>query len=265
MNNPETDDVLDAIKEGKETKPKFVVRLNMQPAEKQVPVSVNPSVTNLLEIVKVWETIQGEGPFVGYPAVFVRLAGCNLVCPYCDTDYTTNRRFVTAEALVDEIEQIAPGGLVVMTGGEPFRQHVGEFARRLFAAGNYQLQFETNGTLFVEDFPWYGPVTIVCSPKTPKLNEDMIPHILYYKYIVRSGEIDPVDGLPVLTLGRKEGVARPPKGFDRIRVFVQPMDEPEESMAADFRQGMNVNTAVTVCRQFGYRLSLQTHKILGLE
>ena len=46
---------------------------------------------NSLEVVDLWQTIQGEGPFAGMRAIFIRLAGCNLQCPFCDTDYTSKR------------------------------------------------------------------------------------------------------------------------------------------------------------------------------
>ena len=54
----------------------------------------------LLAVHSIFYTIQGEGPFAGETAVFVRLAGCNLQCPLCDTDYTSDRRMVGPMGLV---------------------------------------------------------------------------------------------------------------------------------------------------------------------
>ena len=77
-----------------------------------------------VEIVDIWKTIQGEGPLAGCPSVFIRLAGCNLRCPWCDTDYTSNRKLWRASEVVELVRAIRPSGLVVLTGGEPFRQDI---------------------------------------------------------------------------------------------------------------------------------------------
>ena len=91
--------------------------INIQPIEKYVQAE-----NKMLDVHSIFYTIQGEGPFTGCPAVFVRLAGCNLKCPGCDTDYTSNRTPMTAEQILNKILELAsPATLVVITGGEPFR------------------------------------------------------------------------------------------------------------------------------------------------
>ena len=72
--------------------------LNTQPIEKR-----HHKVD--LEVHSIFYTIQGEGPFCGTPAVFIRLAGCNLQCPSCDTNYTSKRRTMTAEEIVNEVRR----------------------------------------------------------------------------------------------------------------------------------------------------------------
>ena len=82
---------------------------------------------DLLDVHSLFFTIQGEGPFSGYRAIFVRLAGCNLQCINCDTDYTTNRFKVHSAIVVNEIRRMVAEDikcsnsdmLVVITGGEP--------------------------------------------------------------------------------------------------------------------------------------------------
>lgn len=227
---------------------------NTQPIEKQ---ELTPK--GDLEIIKVWRTIQGEGPYAGRPAVFVRLAGCNLDCPLCDTNYTVGRsKHQVPDVLASIEEQRGACSLVVITGGEPFRQQITYLVKGLIRAG-MDVQIETNGTLYLEDFP-YDKVTIVCSPKTPLLNERLLPHIGYYKYVVGHFQTSEDDGLPTYVLGKLCKVARPPEGFSLDRVYVQPMDEQDS-----VRNAHHTKTAVESCMTFGWRCCLQTHKLMGLE
>ncbi len=104
-----------------------------------------------LEIVERFLSIQGEGLLVGTPAYFVRLARCNLRCPWCDTKYSwTSGKHVKIEDLISEI---LPKGvpLVVVTGGEPLLQQEGlskfeEMLRKRGFDGIFQV--ETNGTIY---------------------------------------------------------------------------------------------------------------------
>lgn len=119
----------------------ITVNDNTQPREKQHLAS-----PDLLDVIDVWNTIQGEGPFAGCPATFVRLAGCNLKCTLCDTDYTSKRRVMSLLELVTWIRTLCASDLVVITGGEPFRQNVNKLVEVLLGYG-YKVQVETNGTL----------------------------------------------------------------------------------------------------------------------
>ena len=76
----------------------------------------------MLGLVEIFYTLQGEGTHAGTPAVFVRLAGCNLSCDFCDTDYAL-RSLTSVEAVVERVREA--GGdcpMVVVTGGEPLAQ-----------------------------------------------------------------------------------------------------------------------------------------------
>lgn len=210
-----------------------------------------------IDFVEIWQTVQGEGPFVGTPAVFIRLAGCNLQCPLCDTDYTTNRDKMKVEEVVHAVQFMKPAGLVVITGGEPFRQPLGHLLRALIVAG-YTPQVETNGTLFQKDLP-YGRFHIVCSPKSPVINKQLRSHITALKYVVQAGHTDAGDGLPTSVLGMQCRVARP-TGFPITQVYVQPADEDDP-----IKNKANLDAALESCMKFGYRICLQTHKIMGLR
>lgn len=228
------------------------MQLNMQPVEKQ-----NLREDGALDIVSCFYTIQGEGPFSGMPAVFIRTAGCDLQCPACDSDYTTNRKLHTVEEIVTRVKELMPlSGLVVLTGGEPLRQNLVPVIRKL-RDFNYQVQIETNGTFFLDSL--WNSGTIVCSPKTGSINEKLKPYIRHLKYIVANGKVDPEDGLPTDSLGAGVRVARPWPGF-KGTVWVQPLDSGNAQENSLHRQ-----EAVNSCLKWNYRLCLQIHKLCGLD
>jgi organic radical activating enzyme len=235
------------------------IALNVQPVEP--PRAQNDP----LEVIKIWTTIQGEGPLVGMPAVFVRMAGCNLKCPQCDTDYTSNRQYFDANGLIKAVQAeirrnlFSQRHLVVFTGGEPFRQYLTPVAFDLTALGIH-VQIETNGTFFLQDFP-YQEATIVCSPKTAKIHPSLFHFTDAWKYIIEEGGVDPDDGLPTRVLGANVRVARPPEVTHKTRIYVQPMDDRKDPK----RNKAHMDTAVKVAVKYGYILSLQTHKYMGLE
>ncbi len=226
---------------------------NTQPRE---PVWIHDQ--GVIELFDAWRTIQGEGPLAGSVACFVRLSGCNLDCPLCDTDYTSKRKRVAPEELVEVVRAILPSGLVVLTGGEPFRQNLGVSVRLLLHAG-YQVQIETNGTIFPEDHDWLNYVTIVCSPKVPGISQELRPYISAYKYVIQHGFVDPKDGLPTITLGYRRP-SRPRTSRPWEHIYVQPLDEFNEGL-----NKLNLDATLESCYKFGYRLCLQMHKIIGLE
>lgn len=222
------------------------MKVNQQSPEK--PTS---NEQGFLEVHSTFLTIQGEGPLAGTPAVFIRLAGCNLICDLCDTDYTSTRRFVTVEDIIDDVQQIkAAPWLVVITGGEPFRQAGLVDLVTVLLAENYRVQIETNGTLFL---PVMG-ATIVCSPKTATINNLMWTKIQALKYVVQADHIDPTDGLPTMVLGQPCRVAKPHQIFVG-QIYVQPCDEYDE-----VKNKANLKAAVESCMRFGYRLTTQIHK-----
>ncbi len=215
-----------------------------------------------LKVFSIFDTIQGEGPFSGMPAVFVRLEGCNLQCPLCDTEYVSDVVPTHPNEVFKRVVAASPrsGSLIVLTGGEPLRQNVLPFVTTAIMAG-HPVQIETNGTMPTEPVRdvlpyWTDRLTIVCSPKVPKVHPDCKPNC--WKYVVRHGEVDPTDGLPTSVLGYQRPPARP-KDMLRANIFVQPVDEMNED-----RNKLNLQMAVNICMKYGYRLCLQTHKIIGL-
>ena len=231
--------------------------LNAQPVEKGID-------HHLLDVVDIWQTIQGEGPFVGWPAIFIRLAGCNLQCPLCDTDYTTGRSPLPVASIMElvELRKEERTKLIVLTGGEPFRQNICTLVSEL-TNRNYRVQIETNGTISPKAFGYMPSIAnIVCSPKTPKIDHDILQDAMAFKYVVQAGQVDLDDGLPTSVLGLKVSPARPYNLGARVAmgsVYVQPADEYN-----DIKNKANMDEAVRSCLKYGYRLCLQQHKAAGL-
>jgi 7-carboxy-7-deazaguanine synthase len=205
-------------------------------------------------VKELFYTLQGEGAQAGRPAVFCRFAGCNLwtgreedrsraVCKFCDTafvgtDGPGGGRFADAVALARAVSAAWPGTsgrrFVVLTGGEPLLQIDAELIEALHSA-QFQIAVETNGTL-----PLPRGLDWVCV--SPKAGAELV---------VRKGSelklVFPQEGAPPTTF----------EGLDFEHFFVQPMDGPSREA--------NAKLAVAFCLQNPkWRLSLQTHKLLGI-
>jgi len=227
----------------------------------------------------LFPTIQGEGPFTGHPAIFVRLGGCPLHCWFCDTDFTEARsEWYTAEELVwmcatnwDNARwQAEP--LVVITGGEPLYQNVGPLIRGLLDSG-FQVQIETSGA--VKNVPsallWQPGVHTVVSPKTASVHPDILRYATDWKYVIGHDATVTEDGVPVVDTqdtGKPRQLASP---FGRVspdpfRVWLQPREDYDPvGKPNKLANDANLQRTKQVALLFGYCVSLQTHKILGVE
>jgi len=209
------------------------------------------------QVREVFYTLQGEGAQSGRPAVFCRLAGCNLwsgreedrtraVCRFCDTQFVGTDgagggRFDTAHHLAEHIESFWPRSdarhrFTVLTGGEPLLQVDEALTAELHRRG-FQVAVETNGTLQAP----HGLDWVCVSPKAGA------------EWVLRSGDelklVFPQAGL------MPQDVLR--EGADFRHWWLQPMDGPELAS--------NTQQAVQYClREPRWRLSLQTHKFIGI-
>lgn len=98
-------------------------------------------------LIEIYKSVQGESSFAGLPCIFVRLAGCNLRCSWCDSEYTFSGGYkLDEDQVVAEIEKLAPVKLIEFTGGEPMLQEreLLPLMRRLLPLG-YTLMIETSG------------------------------------------------------------------------------------------------------------------------
>lgn len=224
------------------------------------------------QVHDVFYTIQGEGPFAGLAAVFVRLTGCNLRCHWCDTVWDdTNDKYYSPAEICERIKQQSPTcKLVVLTGGEPCRWNLDPLLVSLNRDG-YKVQVETAGTIWLDALT-YTNVTIVCSPKVAKVHPKFKEYCNHWKYVVRAGDSDPNDGLPVEGTQRprsyqyagKENpwlggsMCRPPRDR-KVEVYLQPCDEQDP-----IKNKANMDHMVQVAMKYGYRAGLQLHKIFNL-
>ena len=98
-----------------------------------------------MKVNEIFYSLQGEGYFTGRPAVFIRLSGCNLKCPFCDTDFSEYKD-MTEEEIVDEVCKLSIDcHFVVITGGEPTLQDC-TYLIDLLHRNKYSVAMESNGT-----------------------------------------------------------------------------------------------------------------------
>ena len=226
----------------------------------------------VLLVQEVFDTVQGEGPDVGTPAMFIRLWGCNLACYFCDTDFETNAQAMSVDELVTRAKS---RHLVVLTGGEPMRQNIARLVSLLCIAG-HRVQIETAGTLwFMRDyeemvFAVKNRWSIVCSPKTPRVHPNVLLYADAFKYIISGEDEHDEHGIPVVhwqrhSEGKKAALATPAWRASRPEsIFVQPMDESLPYTPPGWMNDRNRALCVELAMKHGYRVCLQTHKILNL-
>jgi len=106
-------------------------------------------------LIEIYKSVQGESSHTGRPCIFVRLAGCNLRCSWCDSEYTfTGGYKLSEDEVVAEIAKLAPVKLIEFTGGEPLLQEreLIPLMNRLLAQG-YELMIESSGERPVDNVP----------------------------------------------------------------------------------------------------------------
>ena len=193
------------------------------------------------QVAETFHSIQTEGPLAGMPAFFIRLAGCNLECEFCDTDHSALATYTQNELVNAVVASRAT--VVIITGGEPFLQDISSLVEEL-TEGGYIVQIETNGTVAPQSpDEWLYQCEIVCSPKG-KINPLLKPYITAYKVLV-DNSTTPEDISSLNLCG--------------CELFLQPQ------MTSDVdQQNRNILHAVELCKLFDVKLSLQYHKFINI-
>ena len=185
------------------------------------------------KVNEIFYSLQGEGRNTGRAAVFIRFSGCNLKCSFCDTDFKLYHE-MTAEAIVDAVREWKTAGFVVLTGGEPTLQVDGKLIDALHAEGFY-VAMESNGT----NVPPANLDWLTISPK-----EHVVVTECNELKCIFDGQ-KPVDDL----------------GIEADYYYLQPCDVGNDVQ----------NRAITqACIRYiashpKWRLSLQTHKMIGFQ
>jgi organic radical activating enzyme len=199
--------------------------------------------SELLRVNEIFYSLQGEGRHTGRAAVFIRFAGCNLRCPFCDTEFDRYTE-MTAGDILAAIRDY-PARFVVLTGGEPSLQ-VDEAFVSLFHRYGYELAMESNGTHAV-------PKALDWLTVSPKVASDG-------KWTVLSGERVPDEIKIVFEEGTAEklsALSLPPVPLR----YLQPCDTGDP-----VRNARILHDCIEYIKQHPeWRLSLQTHKLTGIQ
>lgn len=191
-----------------------------------------------LNVNEIFYSLQGEGGRSGQPSIFIRLAKCNLVCSFCDTDFERGVKMTLDEVL----HEIEPYGCkwVIWTGGEPILQ-LNDSVVALFKERGYRQAIETNGTRRIPA----GIDYITCSPKQQfeKVRE-LIPEVDELRFPIQKG--DPVPDVSILPKAR--------------HYFLSPIFDNQQIIQE------NIDYCVDLVKQNPlWALSLQIHKLIGIR
>ena len=207
----------------------------------------------MYKVNEIFYTLQGEGAHSGIPAVFVRFSGCNLRCPWCDTEFAEYSE-MTAEEIVKEVENLydVPNErhkMCVLTGGEPSLQADEELVKALHEAGFY-ICIETNGTRpLPKGIDW-----VTCSPKEgTKLALTQVNEVK----VVFTGTYNPEVWRTQI---KAEHWLLQPLRYNGEMLMEGGIDEWED----DRNDNLDETVRYILSHPF-WRLSVQLHKIVGLR
>lgn len=194
-----------------------------------------------MKVNEIFYSLQGEGAHTGTPAVFVRFSGCNLKCPFCDTDFRDGKEMDEYE-IVDEVcRQGIQAPLVVLTGGEPTLQAT-PLLVDLLQQNGFEVAMETNGTRTAP----FNVNWITISPKEAyvgKVGKPILTKCQELK-VVFDGKNEPED-----------------YGIEADHYYLQPCDTGKPDVNAQI-----IEQCVEFIKQNPkWKLSLQTQKILNVR
>lgn len=196
------------------------------------------------KINEIFYSLQGEGHHTGYPTVFIRFAGCNLSCPFCDTDHEDGV-YMSDDDIIHAVN-LYTASWIVLTGGEPAMHIDADFIRMLKRATGKKVAIETNGSIpLPEGIDW-----ITVSPKHGICGDD-------------GGEIkvERADELKVIDVGQElSGYFTLPCKKEETLMYLQPCYVENEKE----RERNRLLTLNRVLADPRWTLSVQLHRFLNI-
>lgn len=191
------------------------------------------------KVSEIFYSIQGEGRHTGMPAVFVRLSGCSMNCPFCDTKYAfDNGTEMDANTLLAELKKY-PAKAVIITGGEPAEQDLPALIALLKAHG-YAVHLETNGAHDCD----VSQADFVCVSPKKYVSPEMLKKADIIKIVVGQ-ETDLTDLEKYYAYENA-----------KTQIYLQPESNKQE----------NIDLCVKLLKNHpSARLSLQTHKLINIR
>jgi len=188
-------------------------------------------------INEIFTSIQGEGFWTGLPVTFIRFAGCNLSCSFCDTDFSIREK-LAPEEIADRVSGFSARTLI-FTGGEPLIHPLADLVKILKIEG-FKIHVETNGSIAIPDrlFDW---VTV-----SPKTNNPLVRKCDEVKILIKSGEI-PQD-----------------RGISADHYFISPLNPGLNEKSLIHEENLKYCIEY-VLKNPKWRLNVQLHKYLGIK
>lgn len=207
-----------------------------------------------LKVHEIFYSLQGETTTAGFTSVFIRLAGCNLDCTWCDTPQAkSGGTEMTIDHIMAKIEGLEPFNHITLTGGEPLIQEDSLPLLHRLTDNGYEVQVETNGSVLFDSMP--RGVRIIADVKTPSSGEENSFKLENIRFLKKYDEVKFVIGLMEDYQFAKEFIKNQLAGVECVINFTPAakLMEPWALANLIIKDRLNV------------RLNLQLHKIANFQ